>query len=131
MDIIFKAVAGALISVVLSMVVGTHHKEIATLLSAAVCCMIAAAMLTYLRPSLAFFEKLSVIGNLDQEAFSILLKSTGIALLAEITGLICADAGNSTIGKVLQMLAAVVILWLSLPLLETLIDVLDEIVGSL
>lgn len=131
MEIIFKSAAAALISVVLSMVVGTHHKEMATLLSAAVCCMIAVAMLTYLRPALEFFDKLSVMGNLDQEALSILMKATGIAILAEITGLICADAGNSTLGKVLQMLAAVVILWLSLPLLEKLIEILNEIIDSL
>ena len=130
MEIIFKAAACALISVILSMVISTHNKEMSLLLTAAVCCMIAIAMLTYLRPSLDFFHKLSIIGNINQDMLNILLKSTGIAILAELVGLICTDAGNSTLGKVLQLLAAVVILWLSLPLLNQMMDLLDSIIGS-
>ena len=113
------------------MVVGRYNKEMSVLLTVAACCLIAITMLTYLRPSLDFFQKLSIIGNIDRETLNILLKSTGIAILAEITGLICTDAGNSTLGKVLQLLAAVVILWLSLPLLDQMIDLLNRIMGSL
>lgn len=130
MEIIFKAAACALISVVLSMVIASHNKEISLLLTAAVCCMIAIVMLTYLRPSLDFLQKLSTIGNIDRDTLDILLKSVGIAVLAEITGLICTDAGNSTLGKVLQLLAAVVILWLSLPVLNQMMDLLDNVMGS-
>ena len=130
MEIVLKAAAGALISVVLGLVVTRHSKESALLLTVAVCCMITAAMLTYLSPALEFFQKLKLIGNLDSDILSILLKSTGIALLSEITSLICTDAGNAALGKVLQLLAAVVILWLSIPLLNRLIDLLENILVS-
>ena len=130
MDIILKAAAGALISVVLGLVLSKHSKESALLLTVAVCCMIAAATLSYLSPALDFFQKLKIIGNLDPDILSVLLKSTGIALLSEITGLICVDAGNAALGKVLQLLAAAVILWLSIPLLNRLIELLENILVS-
>lgn len=130
MEIIFKAAACALISVVLSIVIATHNKEFSLLLTTAVCCMIAIVMVTYLRPSFDFLQKLSMIGNVDQSTLSILLKSAGIAILAEITGLICSDAGNNTLGKILQLLSAVVILWLSLPVLNQMIDLMDRIISS-
>ena len=131
MEIIFKASACALISVILSIVVGVRHKELSVVLTVAVCCMIAIAMLTYLRPAMDFMDKLCSLGNIDHVAFGILLKSTGIAILGEVTTLICSDAGNNTLGKVIHMLTAVVILWISLPILNQMLDLLNGILGSI
>lgn len=100
------------------------------MLTIAVCCMIGAAALTYLRPVIEFFDNLQALGNLDTEVLRILLKCTGIAVLAEITGLICADAGNGALGKTLQLLATAVILWLCLPLLSKLMELIDNILVS-
>lgn len=130
MEIIIKAAACALISVVLSLVIAARNKEISLLLTTAVCCLIGIVMLSYLQPSLDFLRKLSILGNIDTGTLNILLKSVGIALLAEITGLICSDAGNNTLGRILQLLAAVVILWMSLPVLNQMMDLVDKIIGS-
>lgn len=130
MDIIFKAAGCALISVILSLVISAHNKELSILLTTAVCCMIVIAMLTYFRPIIDFLQKLRIVGNIDHNTLSILLKASGIAMLSEITGLICADAGNRTLGKVLQLLAAVLIFWLSLPVLNQMIDLMNKIIGS-
>ena len=131
MEIILKASACALISVVLSMVIAVQNKEISLLLTTAVCCMIASLILTYFRPSVDFLQELSVIGNIGQDTLRILIKSVGIAILSEITGLICADAGNSSLGKILQLLGAVVILQISLPILNRMMDLIEKIIGAL
>ena len=130
MEIVFKAVACALVSVVLGMVVKSRNKEISLLLTIAACSVILIAVLNYLKPSIDFLQKLGEMGNLDTDMTRILLKSTGIALLSEISALICSDAGNSTLGKVLQLLAAVAILWLALPMMNQMMDLLDNIIGS-
>ena len=131
MEIILKASACALISVVLSMVIAVQNKEISLLLTTAVCCMIASLILTYFRPSVDFLQELSVIGNIGQDTLRILIKSVGIAILSEITGLICADAGNSSLGKILQLLGAVVILQISLPIRSRMMDLIEKIIGAL
>lgn len=127
---VLQAAAGVLLAVILCLILGKQTKEMSVLLSAAVCCMVAVLCLGYLRPVTDFFSELEHIGNLDGELLSILLKAVGIAFIAEISGLICADAGNAALGKVLQMLACAVILYLSIPLLRSLMALVTELLGE-
>lgn len=131
MDILIKATAGVLIAVVLTLTLAKQGKDISLLLTIAVCCMVASAAITYLQPVVDFLKRLQSIGQLDSETLAILMKAVGIGLLAEITGLICADAGNASLGKVLQMLATAAILWMSIPLLNELIELIDNILGAI
>ena len=131
MNIFLKAAAGVIISVVLCIALNKSFKESAILLSLLVCCMVIGASLTYLNAVLDFFKKLQAIGNLDKNHINVILKATGIGMLAEITNLICIDAGYTTMGKSIKILSAVVILWLALPLMEALLDLLDSILGML
>ncbi len=131
MDIFMKAVAGVLIAVVFGLVLAKKDRDMALLLSAAVCCMVAGIAVSFLVPVVDFLQKLQALGQLDTQMFEILLKSVGIGLLAEIAGLICADAGNAALGKGLQILSAAVILWMALPLLQGLLDVLETVLGEL
>ena len=71
------------------------------------------------------------MGGLDSGTLRILLKAVGIGLVSEIAALVCADAGNSSLGKTVQLLGSAVILWLSLPLFTMLIELLQRIMGAL
>ena len=130
MELLLKSVAGALIATLLCLVLAKHNKESAIIISIVACCMIAGSVVSYLKPTVDFIHKLQTLGTMDSDVLEILLKSTGIAILSEITSLICSDAGNSALGKTLQLLATTVILWLSLPLLNTLMDLIENIVLS-
>ena len=131
MDIFIKAAAGVLIATVLILSLSKQGKDISLLLTIAVCCMLVSAAITYLQPVTDFLERLQSIGQLDSETLTILMKAVGIGLLAEITGLICTDAGNASLGKALQMLATAAILWMSIPLLNELIELIDKILGAI
>lgn len=130
MDVFLKTAAGILITIVLGLTLAKQGKDVSVLLTIVVCCMVVTAAITYLRPVVDFFERLESIGQLDSGMLTILLKAVGIGLLAEVTGLICADAGNAALGKTLQIFAAAVILWMSIPLLTSLIDLVEEILGE-
>lgn len=130
MDQLLKAAAGSMIAVVIALVVGRQSKESALLLITAACCMIAVTAVQYLQPAVDFLGQLQSLGGLDPQVLQILLKTTGIAILSEITGLICADAGYGALGKTLQLLAAAVILWLSLPLLNKLLELIQNVLVS-
>lgn len=127
MELILKVISGTFIAVILYLVTSKYSKEHALVLTIAVCCMIGIAALAYLRPVVAFFDDLQALGSLDTNVMQILLKCTGIAVLTEIAGMICSDAGNGAIGKTLQFLATAVILWLSLPLLQKLMELIEKI----
>lgn len=130
MDLFLRATAGVLVSVILFLVLNGHSKELALLLSVASCCIVITAAGQFIDPVITFLDHLQQIGQLDNGYLSILLKVVGIGFLAEITALVCADAGNATLGKVLQILSACVILWLSIPLLNSLLELIQDILGE-
>lgn len=130
MVLFWKAAAGALITVVLGLALG-KSRDFSMLLSLAACTMISILALTYLEPILEFLRELESISQLQGDMLSILLKSAGIGLVAEIAAVICADAGNASLGKTLQFLGTGVILCLSLPILRTMLELIQKILGEL
>ena len=130
MSVFIKAIGGVLIAVILYLVLSKHEKELSLLLTIAVCCMIAFAASEYLQPVIDFMIRLQSLGQLDPELLQTVLRSVGIAMLSEVTSLICADAGNASMGKALQILGCAVILGMSVPIFSTLISLIEEILVS-
>lgn len=130
MNIFVKASALALIVSVLYQMVSGRNKEIGTLLLVLGSCVILITAVSYIEPIFAFIRKLQTLGKLNNEMLEILLKSVGIGLLAEISVLVCNDMGNASMGKTLQILATAAILWLSLPMLNSLLDLIGNLLGE-
>ena len=120
-----------MIAAVLCLSLSKQGKDISLLLSLAVCTMVITAGITYFQPVVEFIEHLQVVGNLNSAILKILLKAVGIGLLAEVTSLVCSDANNAALGKALQIAATAAILWLSIPLLTELMDLLEKILGAI
>lgn len=130
MDIFIKASALALIVSVLYQMVSGRNKEIGMLLVVLGCSVVLMMAVSFMEPVFTFLRKLQILGDLNDELFSILLKSVGIGLLAEVSVLVCNDMGNASMGKTLQILATAVILWISLPMLSSLLELIGEILGK-
>ena len=128
MGLYWKAVAAVLLAVVLIWTL--RRQEMGVLLGMAVCAMVMAVAMAYLGPVLELMETLQELGGLDGDMTSILLKSVGIGLVTEIAGLICADSGNASLGKSLQLLGTVAILWLSVPLFTSLLELIQEMMAG-
>jgi stage III sporulation protein AD len=131
MDMFWKAAVAVLITVILSLCLERYGKETAVLLSLLVIGMVATLSISYLEPVITFVNKLRDLGQLDAGMLEILLKAVGIGVVGEISTLVCSDSGNTALGKGLQMLSTAVILWLSLPLFEKTVDLLQSILGGL
>ena len=130
MTAFWQVLAGVLIAVVLGVALSKQGKDITLLLSMAVCCMVLLVAVSYLEPVVDFVEQLQTIGNLDSDMLKIMLKAVGIGLVAEIAVLICNDSGNSALGKAVQILASGVVLWLAIPLMTSLLELVQKIVGE-
>ena len=107
------------------------RKDMASLLVLAVCVMLALTAGQYLRPVLDFMAELEEISGIDENMVGVLMKIVGIGIVSEISVLVCADAGNASIGKALHFLSALVMLSLSVPLFRSLLQILQEILGQL
>ena len=131
MTLFVQACAGALLAVILILMLGSRGKEIGNLLSLAVCCMVAIVAVGYLKPVIEFVGQLENIGDLNGSMVGTLLKIVGIGAVSEIAALVCADAGNASLGKTVELLGTAVILWLSIPLFTALIELIQRILGEI
>lgn len=131
MNLFLRATAGVLVALILWISLVKQNKDISLMLSLAVCAMVFAVAASFLQPLVQFVRKLQVLGELDSDMLAVILKSVGIGIIGEICVLICKDAGNESLGKALQFLSTTVVLWISIPVFEKLITLLDNILGSL
>ena len=130
MDVYLKVTAGILITAILSLVLSKRAADISLLLTIAVCCMVMLAASAYIKPILTFANRLVQVGQLDHEMLSVLHKVVGIGLISQIAGFVCADAGNQTLGKALQIITTAVILCVSVPLMEEILLLIEAVLGE-
>ncbi|MGN0998246.1 MAG: stage III sporulation AC/AD family protein [Faecousia sp.] len=131
MEDYFKICAGVILAVILGIALSKQNADVAMVLSILVCCMVLTAMAGFLEPVMDFLRELQQMAQLDDQLVGILLKAVGIGLVSEIAALICTDSGNGALGKGLQILASAVILCLCLPLMRSLLELMNVILGDL
>ena len=129
MELYLRSVALVLVSVILWLIINSQHKSIGALLSLGACCLICFSAMEYLSPVVELLHKIQTLAGISGQTLSILLKVAGIGILSELAVLICTDAGDSALGKSLQFLSNGAILWISLPLLEQMLTLLQEVLG--
>ena len=129
MELYFKGAAGILLAAVLGLALQKQEKDLSAVLTAAVIAMAAVLMLRLLEPVTELLRQLEQVGNLRSDALELLLKAAGIGLTAELAGLVCADAGNAALAKMLRLLGTAAILCLSVPMFTALLECITEMVG--
>ena len=127
----FQAAGAVVILVILCLLVSSRDKSFGSLLVMGGCAMVLMLGISYLSPVVSFLQDLQSLGNLQPELVKILMKVTGIGILTEITVLLCADSGNSSLGQSLRILSTGVILWLALPIFQAMLDLVQSILEGL
>jgi stage III sporulation protein AD len=74
----------------------------------------------------AFLTELSRQSGVSQELLAPLYKTVGIALVAQLGGHLCRDAGGSALASVVETAGAVCALLVALPLLRAVVTLLLE-----
>lgn len=131
MDDFWKTTALVLLTVILSLSLDKTERDISAVMGIIALCIAACAAVTILNPVLNYLVELQRLFHLPDDLISILLKAVGIALVAELSASICADAGNASLGKMLQILGGAAVLTLSVPMFRTLMTIIKEMIGGL
>lgn len=131
MGIFWQTVGGVLIALVLWSLLSGRSRDGAVLLSLAVCTMVLLAAVNFLKPVVELIEFLRETAGLDQQLIGTVLKAVGIGLIAELAGLLCTDAGNASLGRAVEMLAAAAVLWLAIPMITSLLELVEQMAGGL
>lgn len=129
MDLYLKTIGAILISVVLILVM--EKQTSALLLSIMVCAMASGVAVSYLMPIKDLLLELKSLADLQDSLVEILLKCTAIAIISELTGFLCQDAGVGSLKKAVQFLGNSAILFLSIPVFHTLLTILKDILSEL
>ena len=130
MDTVLRTIAGVMLALILGITLSKQGKDMTVVLTVSVCCMVVTVAISFLDPVVDFFSLLRSVGDLDSDIMGIILKCTGISLIAEIAGLICSDSGFGAMGKAIKILAVAAVLWLSLPLMTSLVEMLQSVMGE-
>ena len=127
MDLLIKAVSCGLISLVLSVILPTERKDIRILMGVATCCAMSVAVVYYLQPVIDVVDRVKEIGRLNTKMITILWKIVGVSIVTEISSLICKDMDNGTLAKMLCLVSDAAIVWLTIPLFQEFIDLVENV----
>lgn len=131
MTVFWKITGMVLLSLILSIAVDKHERDIGLVLSILVCCTAAIAAVSCLEPVLDFLWELQSLCSFPDGLFAGLVKAVGIALVAELSATVCNDAGKAALGKMLHFLGSAAVLTLSIPLFQELMKLIKEMVRQL
>lgn len=119
-----------IIAVIFSAILKKNNRDLALLLSLAACVLIALLLLSLAEPILEFLGKLRSLSGLEQGTMTPLLKTLGVGILTQICATICADAGENALAGLIEVCGSLLALYVSLPLLEAVIDMVETMSGG-
>ena len=127
MDIYFKIIGFAMIGVLLALVLSKGSKDYSLVMAIVVCSSIALGLAAILQPVLNLVDQLNLIVGVHGKWLTTLLRAVGVSIIGEICTSICNDSGQGTVAKMLQHATAVTILWICIPLIEALLEIIQSI----
>ena len=131
MELFWKAAAVVILTIILGLTLGKTQKDIAIALSVTTCGMVMMIAMEYLSDVICFLWDLTDKYSSENSFISTLLKISGVALVTELMCMISTDAGNSSLGKAMQILGGSVILFLALPIFESFLTIIQEILRAI
>ena len=130
MDTMVKLASIAVVAAILSVVVRERGRSMALLLSLGSCVLVLALGMKFLSPIFTVVEHLQELSGLQDIVTAPVLKVTGIGILTQTAGGVCADADEKALEKVVQISGSVLGMYASLPLLTSVLSMLEDMLGG-
>lgn len=121
---IFKILAIAILTCIASLIVKQVKQEFASIVAIAGGIVILLFLINYVEGIIGVFGSLVEQTNLSPSLFATILKIIGIGYLTEFTSNICLDTGNSSLASKVGLAGKIIILFLAIPIITNLIEVI-------
>ena len=131
MEQLWKGIGICLLTCILIIITGKQNKDIALILSIAGTIAVSAISVSFLTPVIDYMKQLSQVASFSTAHLNVLMKATGVGLVAELAATVCSDSGNSSLGNVIRLMSSAVILWLSVPVFQALMKLIGSILGEI
>ncbi len=126
MDIV-KIIGVAFIAVIIIVILKQYRPEF-TIYASILAGVIILLMVTgKVQSILSLLESIANKTNINTEFLKILMKITGIAILAEFAVSICKDSGESAIASKVDVAGKVLIISMSIPIIQALLNTIIKI----
>ncbi len=129
MEDILKVAALAVTASLCAVVVGRQVKELGLVLALAAGVLILGGVFQAAGAVRDFLKELAQLAGLAPAVLSPVLKTVGIAVVARLSAELCRDAGEGGIAAFVETAGAVLALYVSLPLLQAVLDALTQLLS--
>ena len=124
-QLIFKiAAVGIIVTILNQVLVRSGREEQATMTTLAACAAMTVSIVRLAEPVVSFLSELRQLAGLEPALLQPLLRTVGIGLLTQLTASVCADAGESTVARLIELCGSVLGIYTALPLLEAVLSLL-------
>lgn len=127
MEQLVRFAAAALLATVVCLLLRRSNPELQLPLSLVVCILILRGAAALLRPAQTLMETAVSLSGLSPVYFLPVLKCVGIGILAKGAAELCRDGGQSALAGAVELGASAAALYVSLPLLTTLLELLGRL----
>lgn len=127
MDEIIKIIGIGLISLVITIILKQYRPEYAIYVSIIAGTLILFLTMGKLTGIINLLQSISDKTYINKQFLAILLKITGIAIIAEFAVNICVDAGEKAIASKIEIGSKVIIIAMSIPIISSLLELIIEI----
>ena len=127
MEIVLKAAALGVTGSILALLLRGRAPEMSLLLTMAVGIFVLGLFLRLTEDILAVARSAAEIGGLSSAILSPVLKCVGIGIVTHLAAQICRDASQSSLAAVVELCGAFAAVYVSLPLLRTLLSMIGEL----
>lgn len=127
MEDALKLTALGLTAAVLAVVVRKQSPEMALALTLCACALGAGLLFSGFRPVLELLRSLAKRAELEEDLTAPLWKCLGLGLLTEFAAAVCSDAGQTALGKLIELGGGLLCVAVSLPLLQAVLALIEEL----
>lgn len=130
MEIIYKIAAGSISAVIIITTLRSQNKEIALVLSLAACAVLALGGIKLFQTAVEYLDEMRGIAQIKSAELSPLIKVCGISALVQISATFCREAGESAVGKMVELCGGVAAVCAMLPLLNSVLKLIQDLLGG-
>ena len=127
MSEVIKIIGIGMISLIIIIIIKQYRPEFAVYISIIEGILILAISLQKMGEIVSLIKSISDKAGINGEFLKIILKITGIAILAEFAISICKDSGESAIASKIEMGSKVIIISMSIPIISSLLELMLNI----
>lgn len=127
MEEIIKIIGVGLIALVIVIILKQYRPEYAIYVSIVAGILMLFMVIEKFSGIINLLQSISNKTYINKEFLSILIKITGIAIIAEFAVSICTDAGEKAIASKIEIGSKVIIIAMSIPIISSLLELIIEI----